>query len=550
MKIVLAQLNPTVGDVRNNLAKLITTIENVPVNSADLLVTPELYLCGYPPKDLLSFPWFIDQLSDAVEELKQFSKTRPDIGILVGTVRNNGRTSGKGLCNSAVLVSEGEIRFARDKQLLPTYDVFDEDRYFDEGDSCEIFEFHNTKLGISICEDAWNDPEFENSLKYDFNPIELLARRGAEVFINLSASPYHLGKESNRYHRFVFHAQKWSKPFIFVGQVGANDDLIFDGLSMAFDAEGRLIKSLPLFKEKSIIINTDLPSENGSLPTISKIDSLRMALVLGIKDYMKKTGFNAAVLGLSGGIDSALVACLAVDALGKENVRCITMPSIYSSSGSVEDSLILAKNLGIRCDRIPIKGIFDCYNDALKESFDGFDDDVTEENLQARIRGTLLMAYSNKFGSILLTTGNKSEMAVGYCTLYGDMNGGLAVISDLPKLMVYELARWYNRNKELIPESILLKASSAELRPDQEDQDTLPPYEQLDDILELYLEEFKSGTEMVNAGHDPQLVQWVTRAVDINEYKRNQAPLGLRVTSKAFGSGRRMPIAGKWKDDR
>ena len=545
MKIAVAQLNPTVGDIRGNLSILMNEINRIPAGAADLIVTPELFLCGYPPRDLLNFPWFIDKLQDALSELIQFSTTRPDLGILVGTVRKSKNGAGKGLYNSAFLIENGTILFTQDKQLLPTYDVFDEYRYFNPGSRSKVYEFRGVKLGISICEDAWNDYDFEKTHEYDINPIEQLAKAGAEIMINLSASPYHRDKEINRYKRFAFHASKWSVPFYFVAQIGANDELIFDGQSLVIDKEGELVANLAPFDQEVRIINSKQEGI-GKLESLHSIESIRLALVLGVKDYMRKSGFKTAVLGLSGGIDSAVTACIAVDALGAENVRGITMPSMYSSEGSVSDSLVLAEHLGIQCDSIPIKNIYDEFVRSLEAPFAGLDAGVTEENLQARIRGTLLMSYSNKFGSILLTTGNKSELAVGYCTLYGDMNGGLAVISDLPKTTVYELAKWYNRDREIIPSDIITKPPSAELRPDQKDQDSLPDYDVLDDILEMYLERRCSFSEIVANGHDPDIVKWVVRTVDLNEYKRKQAAPGLRVTSKAFGSGRRMPIAGKW----
>jgi len=546
MKIAIAQLNPTVGDIAGNLERLKRAVAEIPIGDADLLITPELYLCGYPPRDLLNFRWFLDQLQNAIASLKQLSASRPDLALLVGTVRRNGKGTGKGLYNSALLFDRGELVFHQDKQLLPTYDVFDEHRYFDAGDVGQVFNLRGVTLGITICEDAWNDPDFEKTHEYDLNPVETLAQAGAYLLINLSASPYHRGKETGRYERFAFHARKWNLPFLFVAQVGANDDLIFDGQSFSVDANGGLISQLEPFAEEVKIVDTTATGKGSVFASLPSIEGVRRALVLGIRDYLRKCGFKAVVLGLSGGIDSAVTACLAVDALGAENVLGVTMPSVYSSEGSISDSITLAMNLGIRCETVPIGPIFDAFRSSLNPLFAGMPEDITEENLQARIRGSILMAASNKFGSMVLTTGNKSELAVGYCTLYGDMNGGLAAISDLPKTVVYELAHWFNRERELIPDAILTKAPSAELKPEQADQDTLPPYEILDDILEKYMEEGMSAEEIRAAGHKPDTVQWVIRAVDRNEYKRKQAAPGLRVTSKAFGTGRRMPVAGRW----
>lgn len=546
MKVAIAQLNPVVGDVCGNLAKLKQVLDELPAGSADLLVTPELYLCGYPPRDLMNAGWFLAQIKGALEEIRAFSAQRPDVGLLVGAPYRNGRTSGKNLYNSALLYEKGELRFVQHKQLLPTYDVFDEDRYFDEGVGRGVVEFRGKRLGISICEDGWNDPDFEKTHEYDINPIEMLAREGVDLMINLSASPYHRGKEKERFARFAFHAKKWNVPFVFAGQAGANDELVFDGMSFVVTPEGKTLAQLPTFEEAVRVVDLDA-AEPREFETVEEIEMVRRALVRGVQDYMGKSGFKRAVIGLSGGIDSAVVAAIAVDALGAENVRGITMPSHFSTSGSVDDSLELAKNLGIQCDRVSIKGLFDTYTSALAPSFNGLKRDVTEENLQARIRGTLLMAYSNKFNAILLTTGNKSELAVGYCTLYGDMNGGLAVISDVPKTTVYELSNWYNKDKTVIPQAIIDKAPSAELAPDQKDQDSLPEYDVLDDILHRYLEEGESTDEIVLAGHSRETAEWVVGTVDRNEYKRKQAAPGLRVTSKAFGTGRRMPIVGRWE---
>ncbi|MBU1706633.1 NAD+ synthase, partial [bacterium] len=457
------------------------------------------------------------------------------------------RPTGKGLHNSALFISNGKILFEQHKQLLPTYDVFDERRYFDPGLDSGLVNFKGETIGMSVCEDAWNDPDFESHCEYDFNPIEQLVAQGATLLINISASPFHLEREAHRYARFSHHARKWRVPLVFVNQVGANDELIFDGNSMAFDSNGKLIAMLDPYRETVKSVDMSESGVYDKMPPRPDMEALHGALVLGIRDYMRKCGFQKVVIGLSGGIDSALTACLAVDAIGAENVHGVTMPSEFSSSGATDDSLQLARNLGIRCDVHSIHDIYEAYLHTLRDPFTNLPFGVAEENIQARIRGNLLMAYSNKFGSIVLTTGNKSELAVGYCTLYGDMSGGLAVISDLPKTTVNELSRWYNRQREVIPASILTKVPSAELRPNQTDQDSLPPYEILDPILDLYLEEQQSESQIIAAGYDREIVRWIIKTVNQNEYKRKQAAPGLRVTSKAFGIGRRMPIAAKWE---
>ncbi|MDP8240177.1 MAG: NAD+ synthase [Candidatus Hatepunaea meridiana] len=559
MQITLAQMNPVVGDIDGNINKLKNVIDGIKPGATDLVVFPEMYLCGYPPRDLLNLPWFIDRLEESLDRIKEISFDRPDLGILFGTVRHSGKVTGKGLFNSALLIENGKLLFEQHKQLLPTYDVFDEQRYFDVSHSSQVYNYRGVKLGISICEDAWNDPDFEEKLRqvltpdatpiYDRNPIAMLAHNNAELLINISASPYHLHKDQIRNERYAHHSRRWGVPLIFVGQVGANDDLIFDGRSMAFDKQGRIFAIAKAFEEDVITIDSAQTGSDDEYTGLPDMEALRRALVLGIQDYFRKCGFKTAIIGLSGGIDSALTTCLAVDAIGSENVRVITMPSQFSSTGSVDDSLQLARNLGIQCDIIPISDIFDQYVTSLKMPFEGLSSDVTEENIQARIRGNLLMAYANKYGGIVLATGNKSELAMGYCTLYGDMSGGLAVISDLPKMIVYELSRWYNdpnfQSSEIIPQAILDKAPSAELRSDQKDEDSLPPYPILDEILEMYLEKRLSPQQIVSSGFDSETVNQVIRTVDLNEYKRLQAAPGLRVTTKAFGTGWRMPIASK-----
>jgi NAD+ synthase (glutamine-hydrolysing) len=547
MKVTMAQLNPTVGDVVGNLAKAASALQESSRDKPDLVVFPELFLVGYPPRDLLERPWLIERSQDALGRLVELSTDLPQTGILVGTAIPTGRDAGKGLYNSALLIYRGRIIFRQHKSLLPTYDVFDESRYFDPAPEIETIPFRGEVLGISICEDAWNDPDFWPRSAYPKNPIEILARNKATILVNISASPFTVDKEEIRYRLVRNHARKHELPFIFVNQVGANDELIFDGRSLFVDAYGEVAAALPAFQEHlQTIDTTDAGSPELYVPQ-ERIESAFQALVLGIRDYTVKAGFSKVTLGLSGGIDSALVCCLAKEALGAENVLGVTMPSPYSSEGSVEDSRKLAKNLGIKFQVMPISDIFSSYQESLKESFQGKDFDEAEENIQARIRGNLLMALSNKFGYLVLSPGNKSEMAVGYCTLYGDMSGGLSVLSDVPKTMVYELARYMNREKEIIPGAILDKPPSAELKPDQCDQDTLPPYDILDPILQLYVDQGRSAKQIAARGFDLEVVRWVIRAVDRNEYKRRQSAPGLKVTSKAFGMGRRMPIAARYE---
>ncbi len=546
MKVTLAQLNPVVGDIGGNIEKVKEALEKSAIDQTDLIVFPELFIVGYPPKDLLEKGWFIQKVDQAINKLTQISLEYPETGLIIGAPLPTGQDRGKGLANTAVLIYRGEVLLVQQKSLLPTYDVFDEARHFDPASETEVISFKGERLGISICEDAWNDPDFwPDRLLYDEDPIQKLAEQGATLLINISASPFHLGKDELRYNLIRNHAQKHHIPFVFVNQIGGNDDLIFDGGSMCFDKEGNPIRVAPLFQEDLWTVDMNKPGEADPYIPCEKIDSVYQALVLGLGDYLKKCGFKGAVVGLSGGIDSALTATLAVSALGKENVLGITMPSQFSSGGSVEDSRKLAENLGIRFEIIPIAPVHEAYLQSLKRHFEGKDNDVTEENIQARIRGNILMAFSNKFGYLLLSTGNKSELAVGYCTLYGDMSGGLSVISDVPKTMVYELAEYVNRQKEIIPQITVEKAPSAELRPDQTDQDTLPPYPVLDKILHDYIEEGYSVDEIVEQGMDRETVLWVVRTVDRNEYKRKQSAPGLKVTSKAFGVGRRMPVAKK-----
>ena len=543
MKVTIAQMNPMVGDIKGNMKKMEDVLSKT---SSDLIVFPELYITGYPPRDLLERREFIKKVQKANHEVTLLSEKYPERGILFGTVLPNKNEYGKGLYNSAVLVYNGKILIEEHKSLLPTYDVFDEARYFDPSSEISTVSFKNEILGISICEDAWNDPDLWLKRNYRIDPIEILVKKGATLLINISASPFSMGKDEIRYRIIRNHALKHKKRFIFVNQVGGNDELIFDGKSMYIDENGNLIDILPSFEEFIKTIDLGLKNPVPFTPE-ERISSVYRALVLGLRDYMRKCGFKKAVLGLSGGIDSAVTCCIAVEAMGSENVLGVSMPSEYSSEGSVKDSKKLAENLGIEFKIIPITPIFRSYLSTLKEHFEGRKEDVTEENIQARIRGNILMALSNKFGYLVLSTGNKSELAVGYCTLYGDMSGGLAVISDVPKTMVYELAYYINRESKIIPEEIIKKPPSAELRPDQLDQDTLPPYDILDRILHLYLDQYCTYEEIVKEGLDPETVRWVINAVNRNEYKRRQAVPGLKVTTKAFGAGRRMPIAAVYE---
>ena len=547
MRITLAQLNPIVGDIEGNLAHMAETLSRCAGDAPDLVVFPELFLVGYPPRDLVERAWFIEQVQAGIETVRVLSARHPQAGILFGAPLPTGQSAGKGLYNAAILAYQGQILGSRHKLLLPTYDVFDEERYFDPAPQIAVLPFKGERLGLSICEDAWNDPAlWPDGKMYTRDPIAELAAAGATLLINISASPFTVGKEALRFKLISRHAAKHGLPFIYVNQIGANDELIFDGASLAIDRAGYPILTCPTFAEHVQTIDSDADGTPGAFRPLDEIASVHDALVLGIRDYMHKCGFQKAVVGLSGGIDSALTCCLAAAAIGPENVLGISMPSPFSSAGSIEDSRRLAANLGIEFQVVPITNIYQAYLDTLRAPFAGRPADTTEENIQARIRGNILMAFSNKFGHLVLTTGNKSELAVGYCTLYGDMSGGLAVISDVPKTMVYAVAEYVNRQGEIIPRAIFEKAPSAELRPNQTDQDTLPPYAILDQILYYYVEEGYSTEQIIARGFEPATVRWVIKTVIKNEYKRKQAAPGLKVTSKAFGVGRRVPIAARY----
>jgi NAD+ synthase (glutamine-hydrolysing) len=543
MKAALAQINTTVGDLAGNEAKILAAYRRGVEAGAEAVVFPELAVTGYPPRDLLLKKSFV---AGNLLVLERLAAATGPVALLTGYVGENHKRPGRELTNSVALLQHGKVAASRAKTLLPTYDVFDEDRYFEPARDNTPVELGGARAGLTICEDIWNDEDFWRDRRYQKNPPMQLATEGARVIFNVSASPWNVGKEETRFRMLQSMAQKAKCPVLFCNQVGGNDELVFDGGSLAFSGTGELIASAAMFREDFVIVDTGstTPVARDKCPDEGNVYE---ALVTGLRDYLHKCGFKSAVLGLSGGIDSAVTACLAVAALGKENVRGISLPSQFSSQGSLDDARVLAERLGIRYEVIPIQAAFEGVKSELKTAFAGKPEDTTEENIQARLRGVILMALSNKFGSLLLTTGNKSELAVGYCTLYGDMCGGLAVISDVPKTMIYRLAKWINRERELIPVASIAKAPSAELRPNQTDQDSLPPYDILDAILEAYVVQGKEPAEVIKAGFDEATVKRVIRLIDTNEYKRRQAAPGLKVTSKAFGVGRRIPIAQRYR---
>ena len=589
MKIAIAQLNPTIGDLAGNAQKILVAAQQAADQGARLLLTPELSLCGYPPRDLLMHPGFVASMAKTLEKLAH--DLPRSLITLVGTVELNPDSSlhgGKPLFNSMALLEDGKIRHIFHKRLLPTYDVFDEDRYFAPGQQVNHFVLALQKaegrrqktegtqtasptphtplptlhIGVTICEDLWNDEEFWGKRSYTVNPIADLAQQGVDLTINLSASPYTVGKQRLREAMLKHSATRFAQPVIYANQVGGNDDLIFDGCSVAFNRQGELVCRARAFETDLVLLefrDGDLqPSVVNAVPDSDDAE-IWAALVLGVRDYAQKCGFSQVVIGLSGGIDSALVAAIAVEALGCENVLGVLMPSTYSSDHSVKDALALAENLGMRTETLPIGNLMQSYDQTFAELFAGTEFGLAEENIQSRIRGNLLMAISNKFGHLLLSTGNKSEMAVGYCTLYGDMNGGLAAIADVPKTRVYSLCRWLNSYQpsaistqnsklktELIPTNILTKPPSAELKPGQVDQDSLPDYDTLDAILARLIHSHQTPDEIVAGGYDPQIVNMIVKLVTRAEFKRRQAPPGLKVTDRAFGTGWRMPIANRW----
>jgi NAD+ synthetase len=544
VKIALAQINPTVGDFTGNLEKIIAVSRRAAAQGARLTVFSELALCGYPPADFLEKPSFLARCRAAVDELAAATREL-STAVLAGVALLAERESGKPAVNAAVLLDGGRLLLEQHKRLLPFYDVFDEQRYFAPSRPQQVVELDGLRLAITICEDAWNDKNFWPRRLYTVDPVEELMRQQPAVLINLSSSPFWHGKRALRRQMLSALARRDGVPVLFTNQVGGNDSLIFDGSSMALNASGELIAQAASFEEDLIVVDS-FNAPVVSAPEEDDTEAAYRALVLGTRDYVRKCGFKKALVALSGGIDSALVAAIATEALGAENVLGIGMPSPYSSTGSIDDSRELAANLGIRFEVIPISGLFAEFTRTLEPLFAGTTPDTTEENIQSRIRGCLLMALSNKFSALVLTTGNKSEMAVGYCTLYGDMVGALAVIGDLVKTRVYAVCSWINRGREVIPHSILEKPPSAELRPDQKDTDSLPPYEVLDPILEAYVERYETPEQIADANQFPlDLVQQVVRLVERSEYKRQQAAPVLKVTCKSFGMGRRFPIAVK-----
>ena len=548
MKIALLQINPTVGDLQGNSRLIVEAVREAGRLDADLAVTPELALVGYLPRDLLLSAHFVGRSWDGIARLAREAAGLPP--VLVGVPEPNPSDEGRPLFNTAVLLHEGRVGQRFRKALLPTYDVFDEDRYFEPFRGPQILELGGRRLGISICEDVWNDRDFWKRRRYHHDPIEELMHAGAGAIVNLSASPFSAGKHRRREEMLGSMARKHHVPVVYVNQFGGNDDLVFDGRSCAFAADGAPIARGRSFDADIVLCDIDGGRPIGPAVDVIAESEIWRALVLGTRDYTRKCGFARVVLGLSGGIDSALTAAVAAEAVGADHVLGVLMPSPYSSRGSIDDSRQLAANLGIETLTLPIEPAMQAMEHTLHEAFTNAGRDVTEENIQARIRGNLLMALSNKRGALLLTTGNKSELAVGYCTLYGDMSGGLAVIADVPKTIVYRVARWLNESKgrPVIPEPILTKAPSAELRPDQTDQDSLPPYEILDDILQRHIEQHQPAEEIIAAGFDAGTVRKVLRLVRTAEFKRKQAAPGLKVTDRAFGTGWRMPIAARLTD--
>ena len=548
MKIALAQINPTVGDLNGNSRKVIDFARRAHQQGADLVVFPELCMTGYPPQDLLEHPAFVEATQEALAEVAQ--KVPQEMGIILGAPVPNQSRPGKPLFNAALLYEGGERKAEVHKKLLPTYDVFDEHRYFEPADSCEVVVWRGKRLGLHICEDMWNSEEQAAHSLYEENPVSELVAQGVDVFINISASPFSIGKHRHRMDLMGDICRQHGKPFAFVNTVGANTDIILDGDSRVHAGDGSLLHCAPSFEEHVLLWDVEQDVDTCQVVRDDTRD-LYDALLLGIRDYFHKTSiFEKAIVGLSGGIDSAVTCALAVHALGPDKVVGVTMPSRYSSSGSVEDSKALADRLGIAFHNLPIEPAVDAFDAILEDVFAGTEEGVAEENIQARARGLTLMALSNKFDYLLLSTGNKSEAAVGYATLYGDMSGGLSVLSDVLKTRVYQLARYINELGEegVIPENTVTKPPSAELRPGQEDADTLPPYDVLDEVLRRYIEEQQALKQIVEeTGFESGLVRKVLDMVDRNEYKRRQAPPGLRVSEKAFGVGRRMPIVMRWE---
>jgi NAD+ synthase (glutamine-hydrolysing) len=543
MKIHIGQINPTVGALRTNAELIRKAYDHGVRAGAGVVLVPELSVTGYPPRDLLDRQVFVQSATEIKESLIAMTG---DVALIFGCVTRNTSWCGKPLHNAAIVARNGRQLLEQHKMLLPTYDVFDELRYFEPGTSQQVVELAGMRAGVSICEDFWFDDEILGTKLYCENPVDQLARQGAEVFLNISASPFNAGKRKSRYELFSRIASRYGAPLVYVNQIGGNDELLFDGSSIVIDANGATIFCAPAFEEHSSLI--ELRGERcESVLALGEEEEIGRALVLGLRDYIRKCGFNDVVVGLSGGIDSAVTAAIAVEALGREHVTGIAMPSPFSSQGSIDDARALAENLGIAFHVIPIADIYAPYESAFNSLFGVEKFDITNENVQARIRGNLLMAWSNRTGAMVVSTGNKSELAVGYCTLYGDMAGGVALLGDVYKTTIYRVAHWLNRERAVIPQPSIDKPPSAELRPNQTDQDSLPPYEVLDEILKLYIEEWKEVDEIAAAGFDRDLVARILKLVDTNEFKRRQAAPTIRVSSKAFGSGRQMPIAQRWR---
>jgi NAD+ synthase (glutamine-hydrolysing) len=543
VKIALGQINPTVGDFAGNAEKIIEFSHQAQAAGAGLILFPELSICGYPPRDLVERASFVAHNRETVERIA--AETR-GIAVICGLVTPAQAESGKSAMNSAALVRDGQVVFLQSKMLLPTYDVFDEMRNFAPAKAQLLFPFCGKQMALTICEDAWNDKHFWNKRLYSFDPVEALVQAGGNFVLNISASPFWLGKRELRRDMLATIARNDKVPVAMVNQVGGNDSLVFDGSSLVLNSAGEVIAQGQSFAEDLVFFDSDRLTGEMHTQVEGEEASAYAALVLGTRDYVRKCGFRSVIVGLSGGIDSALTACIAADALGPENVIGVGMPGPYSSQGSIDDARTLAGNLGIRFELLCITEIFESYRKALGDVFTGYQEDVTEENIQSRTRGTLLMALSNKFGAIVLSTGNKSELGVGYCTLYGDMAGGLAAISDVPKTLVYRLSHYVNSHRSVIPQATLEKPPSAELRPGQKDSDTLPAYDVLDKILDDYVEDSHSAEQIAqDHGFELALVRRVISMVELSEYKRQQAAPGLKISAKAFGYGRRFPIAAK-----
>jgi NAD+ synthase (glutamine-hydrolysing) len=543
VKVFIGQINPTVGALASNAELIRRTYDEGVKAGADVVLVPELAVTGYPPRDLLDRNTFIDAALAVRDELVAMTG---EVTLIFGCIVRSAGWCGKPLHNAAIVARNGKVLLEQHKNLLPTYDVFDELRYFEPAREVQIVEIAGLRVGVSICEDFWFDDELSGKKLYCRNPVDELARQGAQVLLNISASPFNAGKRKSRWEIFSKIAQRYRVPLVYVNQIGGNDELLFDGSSIVFDANGQTIFCARAFEEHNTLVHLQgSPCE--MVEALTEDEEIGQALILGLRDYIRKVGFKDVVIGLSGGIDSAVTAAIAVEALGKEHVTGIAMPSQFSSQHSIDDARDLAQNLGIAFHVVPIADIYAPYETALDELFGEHKFDTTNENVQARIRGNILMAWSNRTGAMVVSTGNKSELAVGYCTLYGDMAGGLSLLGDVYKTMVYRVAHWLNRNREVIPESTMTKPPSAELRPNQTDQDTLPPYDVLDGILKLYIEEWKEVDEIAAAGFDRNLVARILKMTDTAEFKRRQAAPTIRVSEKAFGSGRDMPIAQRWR---